>query len=160
MPPGHAAKGLTYRQAESPDDLPVDLGYAPDEDDFPVDLGSTTVQHNPLQEEGVNEGYLQSSNSEMDRDVSEIEIQTAVVPYDDDFGFPTGRPEYGDRFRTFHGDDTASNDSSQSDSTGNSQRVLVNGTKNQEPKLTSWDSDDKIHPQGSQVGIVLKSLVS
>lgn len=116
-------------------------------------MGSTTVQQNPLSDSAINEAYIPSSGSEMDRDVSEIEIQTAVVPYDDDFGYPTGRPGYGDRFRTFHGDDTTSNDSSHSDSTGGSQRVLVNDSKSGEGKLTSWDSDDKIHPQGAQVMI-------
>ena len=143
---------MTYRQAEAPDDIPVpELGYD-DDQDYHIDMGSTTVQQNPLSDSGINEAYLPSSGSEMDRDVSEIEIQTAVVPYDDDFGYPSGRPGYGDRFRTFHGDDTTSNDSSHSDSTGGSQRVLVNDRKNGEGKLTSWDSDDKIHPQGAQVG--------
>lgn len=121
---------------------------------YEISEGATTVQQNPLTDSGVNQGYLQSSGSEMDRDVSEIEIETAVVPYDDDFGYPSGRPGYGDRFRTFHGDDTTSNDSSHSDSTGGSQRVLVNGNKPGEGKITSWDSDDKIHPQGAQVSSI------
>ena len=30
----------------------------------------------------------------MDRDVGEIEIETSVVPYDEDFGYPTGRVPY------------------------------------------------------------------
>ena len=148
-PRGHAAQGLTYRQAEVPDDLPkMDLSYADDTDGI-SDFGATTIQENPLRKPGVNQGYLQSSGSEMDRDVSEIEIETAVVPYDDDYGYPSNHGP----FRTFHGDDTTSNESNHSDSTGGSQRVLVNGNKKDANKMTSWDSDDKIHPQGAEVKI-------
>lgn len=124
----------------------MDLHYADDFDGI-SDEGATTVQENPLRKAGVNQGYLQSSGSEMDRDVSEIEVETAVVPYDDDFGYPS---RHGN-FRTFHGDDTTSNESNHSDSTGNSQRVLVNESKEEGSKMTSWDSDDKIHPQGAEV---------
>ncbi|XP_053403154.1 cadherin EGF LAG seven-pass G-type receptor 2-like [Mercenaria mercenaria] len=145
-PRSHAAQGLTYRQAEVPDDLPkMDLSYADDTDGI-SDFGATTVQENPLRKTGVNQGYLQSSGSEMDRDISEIEVETAVVPYDDDFGYPSNHGQ----FRTFHGDDTTSNESNHSDSTGGSQRVLVNGNKKDGNKMTSWDSDDKIHPQGAE----------
>lgn len=148
-PKHHAAKGLTYRQAEAPDDLPKqDLGYSDDIEEN-SDYGATTVQENPLRKAGVNDGYMQSSGSEMDRDISEIEVETAVVPYDDDFGYHSGRPELNGQFRTFRGDDSASTVSSHSDSTGGSQRVLVNGNKDAN-KMTSWDSDDKIHPQGAQ----------
>ncbi|KAL4220499.1 hypothetical protein ACF0H5_020898 [Mactra antiquata] len=151
-PHGHSAKGLTYRQAEAPDDLPkMDLRFSDDTDGVSdYDVGATTVQQNPLRKQGVNEAYMQSSGSEMDRDVSEIEIETAVVPYDDDYGYPSGRPDFDGQFRTFRGDDTTSNESNHSDSTGGSQRVLVNANKTDGSKMTSWDSDDKIHPQGAQ----------
>ena len=51
-------------------------------------------------------------------------------------------------------EDATSTESSQSDSTGGSRRVLVNDIKQNSNKMTSWDSDDKIHPQGSQVHIM------
>ena len=62
-------------------------------------------QENPFRASAVNDGYLQSSGSEMDRDVSEIEIETAVVPYDEeDFGYPSGRPLYiNSQHKTFRG---------------------------------------------------------
>ena len=62
-------------------------------------------QENPLRSTAVNEAYLQSSGSEMDRDVSEIEIETAVVPYDEeDFGYPSGRSPYvNNHIKTFKG---------------------------------------------------------
>ncbi|WAR27283.1 CELR3-like protein [Mya arenaria] len=152
VPRMHSAKGLTYRQAEVPDDLPkMDLGYTEEVDPISEYEGATTVQQNPLSDSGVNQGYLQSSGSQMDRDVSEIEIETAVVPYDDErYGFPQDDNEFHGDFRTFHGDDTTSNESSHSDSTGGSQHVLVKAKKAEGAKLTSWDSDDKLHPQGSQ----------
>lgn len=129
----------------------MDLRYADDTDGI-SDFGRTTVQENPLRNPEVNQAYFPSSGSEMDRDVSEIEIETAVVPYDDDFGYPSGRPDFNGQFRTFHGDDTTSNESNHSDSTGGSQHALVNGSKKDgNNKMTSWDSDDKIHPQGAQV---------
>lgn len=157
-PKGYAAKGLTYRQAESPDDIPNIYGAEPDDPDgFSQFDGNTSVQNNPLQNSEVNDGYLQSSGSEIDRDLGEIEVATAVVPYDDDddFNFPPSRPKYQNSpMRTFQGDDTTSSGSSdrQSDSTGGSRHALV---KDREVtsggnKMTSWDSDDKIHPQGSQ----------
>ncbi|XP_052784037.1 cadherin EGF LAG seven-pass G-type receptor 2-like isoform X2 [Mya arenaria] len=153
VPRMHSAKGLTYRQAEVPDDLPkMDLGYTEEVDPISEYEGATTVQQNPLSDSGVNQGYLQSSGSQMDRDVSEIEIETAVVPYDDErYGFPQDDNEFHGDFRTFHGDDTTSNESSHSDSTGGSQHVLVKAKKAEGAKLTSWDSDDKLHPQGSQL---------
>ena len=60
-------------------------------------------QENPFR--AVNHGYLQSSGSEMDRDVGEIEIETAVVPYDEeDFGYPSGREPYmNGQQKTFKG---------------------------------------------------------
>ena len=63
------------------------------------------IQENPLRSTAVNEAYLQSSGSEMDRDVSEIEIETAVVPYDEeDFGYPSGRSPYvNNHIKTFKG---------------------------------------------------------
>ena len=43
-PQGFAAKGLTYRQAEAPDDLPkMDLNYGGETDDSEFG-GSTTIQ--------------------------------------------------------------------------------------------------------------------
>ena len=156
QPKGNAAKGLTYRQAESPDDLPkMDLHFAEDTDVTSEYDGATTIQENPLSDQGVNEGYLQSSVSdEMDREMNEIEIETAVVPYDDDFGYPSGRTKYSGQMRTFQADDSTSSGSAQSDSTGGSRSVLVNDdSKNAGSKLTSWDSDDKIHTQGAEVSI-------
>ena len=49
------------------------------------------------------------------------------------------------------GEDSTSTESSQSDSTGGSRRGLVNESKQNSNKMTSWDSDDKLHPQGAQV---------
>ena len=44
IPHGHSAKGLTYRQAEAPDDLPkMDLRYGGETDDSEFG-GSTTIQ--------------------------------------------------------------------------------------------------------------------
>lgn len=148
-PLGHAAKGLTYRQAEAPDDLPkMDLNFRGETDESEYG-GSTTIQENPLRSSGINEAYLQSSGSEMDRDVGEIEIETAVVPYDEDFGYPSGRLPYMNT-QIRGAEDSTSTESSQSDSTGGSRRGLVNDVKQNSNKMTSWDSDDKIHPQGSQ----------
>jgi len=131
----------------------MDLSYPEDVEDIAMFDGATTVQQNPLSDSNVNKGYLKgSSGSEMDRDVSEIEVETAVVPYDDEgYGYSPDEPEYPGEFRTFRGDDTTSNESSHSDSTGGSQHVLVKSKAKGGGNMTSWDSDDKIHPQGSQV---------
>ena len=44
LPHIHTAKGLTYRQADSPDDLPkMDLNYVGETDDSDFG-GSTTIQ--------------------------------------------------------------------------------------------------------------------
>ncbi|XP_052216710.1 cadherin EGF LAG seven-pass G-type receptor 1-like isoform X2 [Dreissena polymorpha] len=162
-PRGHSAKGLTYRQAETPDDLPkMDLSFQEETDDVSAYDGGTSVQENPLSDTGVNTGYYPSSGSSMDRDVGEINIETAIVPYDEDgYGYERKTPMYvNEEQQPYSGDDTVSNNSSHSDSTGGSRRGLVNSNPAEGGKLTSWDSDDNLHPQGAQKVNTKGSLAS
>ncbi|KAK3590003.1 hypothetical protein CHS0354_035030 [Potamilus streckersoni] len=149
-PRGHGARGLTYRQAELPDDLPkLDLNFSADLEET-SDIDGTTIQDNPLSDEKINQGYLQSSGSEMDRDVGEIDIDTAVIPYNDDYGYGPHRLNYPTGGVSSFQTDNESSGSDISSHNG-SRRGLMGGAANKiEPSDRHWGSNDSLPVPGSQ----------
>ncbi|KAL3846416.1 hypothetical protein ACJMK2_017410, partial [Sinanodonta woodiana] len=121
-----------------PDDLPkIDLDFSADLEET-SDMDGTTVQNNPLSDEKINEGYLQSSGSEIDRDVGEIDIDTAVIPYNHEYEYGPLRLNFPNGgVSTFQTD----NESSGSDisSHNGSRRGLMGGAANKtEPSDKHW----------------------
>lgn len=147
-------KGLAYKTNGV-----VSLGYECEESSD----GATTIQENPIgeaNEDGIpNFVYQTAESSESDRSVHEIEIETAVIPYDystnDKYskggtGFPNGG------VTTFR--DESSDDSLTSDSTGNSSKNLVpKGSQGKNSRLAkkqlSWGDVSEKPTLKSQVSL-------
>ncbi|XP_062592329.1 protocadherin Fat 3-like isoform X1 [Saccostrea cucullata] len=105
---GMDPRGLTYqRGGPSPDpSSKMDINFDGElEETSDVD-SHTTIQQNPL-----------NFRLPAARQNGEIQIETAVIPYDDNF-------EYQNHMRTFHVEEISSN-SDTSDSTGDSHKVLM-----------------------------------
>ncbi|XP_067669230.1 protocadherin gamma-A4-like isoform X2 [Haliotis asinina] len=118
--------------------------------------GGTTLAENPFTLDGnSNYGYMHSDESENDRDVDEIQIETAVIPYrnvgkftsngpvfpnmEDEDGLPINDHSYHNSSLSTFKD---SNDSLHSDSTSSKKGLMKNmngiGTKSVPNKKLSW----------------------
>ncbi|ESP00282.1 hypothetical protein LOTGIDRAFT_238618 [Lottia gigantea] len=144
-------KGLKFQSKQSTNRGPskVHMSHAGNIDE--TSDGATTIQENPFNDDhiNINYGYVHS-DSETDREMDEIQIEAAVIPYDaynhnGEVYTDVGGPDVHvyQTMSTFK--DNSSNESINSEST-NSKKALVGGGANKRPAMQSmpWDSNGQI----------------
>ena len=177
-------KGLLYhKNAGSRSTSRLNLNFRGNHEET-ID-GATTIAKNPFtigqtdfrgMDDNCNYGYMPSDESETDRDIDEIHIETAVIPYGPEGGnfyqanrdgFP--QPDEDDSFQdklnhsfangslsTFK--NSSSNESLHSDGAG-SKTMLMNsrldGTNPAGSKKSPWDSGAHLTSMKSVVSIIV-----
>ncbi|XP_050419462.1 cadherin EGF LAG seven-pass G-type receptor 2 isoform X2 [Patella vulgata] len=171
-------KGLAFKSNPPARNNPglINIDYHGNIDET-SDQGATTIQENPFNDDRINYGYVHS-DSETDRDMDEIHIETSVIPYDayktnsgvyrnvddhpinnnyDSHNYENGY-ENGS-LGTFK--DSISSESINSESV-NSKKALVGGN-NKRPAMhmMSWDNNGQVPSVASMVCIpTVKTLQS
>ncbi|OWF47885.1 protocadherin-15-like [Mizuhopecten yessoensis] len=141
-------KGLTYKPGDpSPDPVEIDMKFDGDLEETSDIDGATTIQDNPLSDDRMNYGFSNHSNDGS----GEIQLDTAVIPYGNSFHNYEDRHTFQNgMLKTFHvPEGSSSGESSNSDSTGDSNRGLMKIRPHKSSSLSkgktlSWgDSNDR-----------------
>ncbi|XP_060082557.1 protocadherin-15-like [Ylistrum balloti] len=141
-------KGLTYKPGDpSPDPVELDMKFDGDLEETSDIDGATTIQENPLSDDRMNYGFSNHSNDGS----GEIQLDTAVIPYGNSFHNYEERHTFQNgMLKTFHvPEGSSSGESSNSDSTGDSNRGLMKIRPHKSSSLSkgktlSWgDTNDR-----------------
>ncbi|XP_069104399.1 protocadherin-15-like [Argopecten irradians] len=142
-------KGLTYKAGDpSPDPVELDMKFDGDLEETSDIDGATTIQNNPLVDDRMNYGFSNNSNDGS----GEIQLDTAVIPYGNSFHNYEDRHTFQNgMLKTFHvPEGSSSGESSNSDSTGDSNRGLMkirphksSSSQSRGKKLSWGDSNDR-----------------